>query len=92
MIKYTGYGNAAGMFANRGLLGGQNTSNTSDSDTSDSETEEYNEYKHGINPVIGCYEVPKSNPLDGMSEEQVKNVNISILLLQFDFKYRRNMK
>lgn len=76
MIKYTGYGNAAGMFANRGLLGGQNTTKTSDSDTSDSETEEYNEYKHGINPVVGCYEAPKSNPLEGMSDEQVYQFEI----------------
>lgn len=72
MIKYTGYGNAAGMFANRGLLGGQQNKNESaySSDGSDSETEEYNEFKHGINPVVGCYEEPRKNPLDGMTEEQ----------------------
>lgn len=72
MIKYTGYGNAAGMFANRGLLGGQSRSESKySSDSSDSETEEYNEYKYSINPVVGCYEKPHANPLDGMSQEQV---------------------
>lgn len=73
MIKYTGYGNAAGMFATRGLLDGTNgeTENYSSEDE-DSETEEYNEYKHGINPVTGCYQEPKPNPTANMTEEQVK--------------------
>jgi hypothetical protein len=50
MIKYTGYGNAAGMFANRGLMfggpAGQNSSSYSSED-SDSDTEEYNKYAEG---------------------------------------------
>lgn len=72
MIKYTGYGNAAGMFATRGLLNGDNgeTQNYS-SASEDSETEEYNEYKHGINPVTGCYQEPKPSPTANMTEEQV---------------------
>ncbi|KAI4463718.1 synembryn [Holotrichia oblita] len=71
MIKYTGYGNAAGMFATRGLLNGENgeTQNYS-SASEDSETEEYNEYKHGINPVTGCYQEPKPSPTANMTEEQ----------------------
>ncbi|KAK9730971.1 Guanine nucleotide exchange factor synembryn [Popillia japonica] len=71
MIKYTGYGNAAGMFATRGLLNGDNgeTQNYS-SASEDSETEEYNEYKHGINPVTGCYQEPKPSPTANMTEEQ----------------------
>lgn len=73
MIKYTGYGNAAGLFAKRGLLGGRNSENQQlySSDSEDSDTEEYKELQHGINPVIGCYEPPKKNPLEGMTEEQV---------------------
>jgi Guanine nucleotide exchange factor synembryn len=73
MIKYTGYGNAAGLFAKRGLLGGRNSENQQQysSDSEDSDTEEYKELQHGINPVIGCFEPPKKNPLEGMSEEQV---------------------
>lgn len=44
MIKYTGFGNAAGLFANRGLLG--KTPNTEySSDSEDSDTEEYLSYK-----------------------------------------------
>ena len=45
MIKYTGYGNAAGMFANRGLMLGGRTQNASNySSDSDSDTEEYIKY------------------------------------------------
>ncbi|RZB40261.1 synembryn-A [Asbolus verrucosus] len=72
MIKYTGYGNAAGLFAQRGLLGGRPDKEAADysSDSEDSETEEYAEYKHGINPVIGCYEEPHPNAMEDMTEEQ----------------------
>lgn len=75
MIKYTGYGNAAGLFANRGLLGrnvnGINQNDSSDSE--DSDTEDYKSLEHSINPVVGCFEHPKINPFEGMSQEQVKN-------------------
>lgn len=73
MIKHTGYGNAAGLFAKRGLLGGRTSENQQQysSDSEDSDTEEYKTFQHGINPVIGCYEPPKKSPLEGMSEEQV---------------------
>ncbi|XP_015370465.1 PREDICTED: synembryn [Diuraphis noxia] len=69
MIKYTGFGNAAGLFANRGLL--CKTSNPDySSDSEDSDTEEYLTYKDQINPVLGCYEPPKPNPFECMSVEQ----------------------
>lgn len=71
MIKHTGYGNAAGLLANRGLLGGRSDPSCEySSDSEDSDTEEYKELQHGINPVIGCYEPPRPNPLEGMTEEQ----------------------
>lgn len=69
MVKYTGYGNAAGMFANKGLLG-RHQQECYSSESEDSETEEYVKYKEQINPVTGCYEHPKPNPTEGMSEEQ----------------------
>jgi hypothetical protein len=70
LIKYTGYGNAAGLLANRGLMLGGNARNDYSSESEDSDTEEYLRFKEKINPVIGCYEEPKPNPLEGMSEEQ----------------------
>lgn len=43
-VKYTGYGNAAGLLAQRGLLcGGQGADYSSESD--DSETEEYTQLR-----------------------------------------------
>lgn len=43
MIKYTGYGNSAGLLANRGLMLGGQSQGQGDysSDSEDSETEEY---------------------------------------------------
>lgn len=72
MIKYTGYGNAAGLFAKRGILDCRRVEGTDySSDSEDSDTEEYKQQQEGINPVLGCVEPrSKPNPLDGMSEEQ----------------------
>jgi len=72
MIKYTGYGNAAGQFANRGLLAQHQGSQPHGqySSDSDSETDEYATYKHGINPVVGCYEPPRPDPTAHMTDEQ----------------------
>ncbi|EFN85529.1 synembryn isoform X2 [Harpegnathos saltator] len=70
MVKYTGYGNAAGMFAKKGLLGRNQAETAYSSESEDSETEEYLKYKEQINPVTGCFEHPKPNPLEGMTEEQ----------------------
>ncbi|XP_073834173.1 ric8 guanine nucleotide exchange factor A [Musca autumnalis] len=71
LIKYFGYGNMAGLFANAGLLAGRKVeTNEFSSDGEDSDTQEYSDMKHAINPVVGCYVPPTPNPLDGMSEEQ----------------------
>lgn len=72
MAKYTGYGNSMGMFANKGLLG-QNLVDPSQaysSDSGESDTEEYRRAEHGINPVTGCFEPPRPNPFENMSDEQ----------------------
>jgi len=45
MVKYTGYGNAAGMFATKGLLGHNQAETAYSSESEDSETEEYQKYK-----------------------------------------------
>ncbi len=47
MVKYTGYGNAAGLLARRGLmLGGKSAQAGKYSDEEDSDTEEYAENAH----------------------------------------------
>jgi hypothetical protein len=70
LIKYAGYGNAAGLLARRGLMMGGRRSDHYSSESEDSDTDEYLQYKDKINPVVGCYEDPKENPLEGMSDEQ----------------------
>uniref|UniRef100_A0A6A7FUC6 Synembryn-A-like isoform X2 n=1 Tax=Hirondellea gigas TaxID=1518452 RepID=A0A6A7FUC6_9CRUS len=75
LIKYTGYGNCAGLLASLGLLAGgpvKGGASASDDDSSseESDTEEYEKVKHMVNPVTGCYEPVRPNPVDEMSEEQ----------------------
>jgi hypothetical protein len=68
-VKYTGYGNAAGLLAQRGLMcGGQGAIYSSESE--DSETEEYSQLKDNVNPVTGRWEESKTSAMEGMSEEQ----------------------
>lgn len=72
MAKHTGYGNSLGMFATKGLLANQRVlpSQEYSSDSDDSDTEEYKRLEHAINPVTGCYEPPRVNPFENMSDEQ----------------------
>jgi len=71
MIKYTGYGNAAGLFAKRGILDCRRVEGTDySSDSEDSDTEEYKQQQQGINPVLGCVEPRSKSHLDDISEEQ----------------------
>uniref|UniRef100_A0A8C1ZL56 Synembryn n=1 Tax=Cyprinus carpio TaxID=7962 RepID=A0A8C1ZL56_CYPCA len=73
-VKYTGYGNAAGLLATRGLLGGQRSKATSSgtqySSDSDSDTEEYRQIKDRVNPVTGQVEEEQPDPMEGMTEEE----------------------
>uniref|UniRef100_A0A8C6SFV2 Synembryn n=1 Tax=Neogobius melanostomus TaxID=47308 RepID=A0A8C6SFV2_9GOBI len=63
LLKYTGYGNAAGLLMARGLLAG-GRGETQYSEGEDSDTEEY---KSATN---GCDEEPRPNPIEEMTEEQ----------------------
>nr|XP_061805899.1 synembryn-A-like [Nerophis lumbriciformis] len=74
-VKYTGYGNAAGLLAARGLLNGRRHSGdfqhtTQYSSDSDSDTEEYREAKARINLVTGRVEAEQPDPMEGMTEEE----------------------
>ncbi|XP_037870766.1 synembryn [Bombyx mori] len=68
MVKYTGFGNAAGHLASRGLLAGGRGARYSSS--SDSETEEYRRHAHALDPVVGCTRPPPADPFRGMTDEQ----------------------
>ncbi|KAM4619196.1 chaperone Ric-8A [Polymixia lowei] len=88
-IKYTGYGNAAGLLAARGLLRGARDSGVYSEDE-DSETEEYREAKAHINPVTGVVEDEQPNPMEGMTEEQ-KEYEAMKLVHMFDKLSRHNV-
>ncbi|XP_060884082.1 synembryn-A [Labrus mixtus] len=84
-VKYTGYGNAAGLLATRGLLGGQ-TSRTLSSDTqyssdSDSDTEEYRQVKDRVNPVTGRVEAEQPDPMEGMTEDEKEEEAKRLIML-----------
>ncbi|XP_035809320.2 synembryn-A isoform X1 [Amphiprion ocellaris] len=88
-IKYTGYGNAAGLLAARGLLRGGRESGIYSEDE-DSETEEYREAKAHINPITGVVEEEQPNPMEGMTEEQ-KELEAMKLVSMFDRLSRCNV-
>ncbi|KAG7334588.1 hypothetical protein KOW79_001184 [Hemibagrus wyckioides] len=70
-VKYTGYGNAAGLLAARGLLSGHSSAPQCQySSDSDSDTEEYRQARDRINLVTGRVEEPQPDPMEGMSEEE----------------------
>nr|XP_006009778.1 PREDICTED: synembryn-A [Latimeria chalumnae] len=81
-VKYTGYGNAAGLLAARGLMaGGRGEGKYSEDE--DTDTEEYREAKANINPVTGRVEEKLPNPMEGMTEEQ-KEYEAMKLVSMFD--------
>lgn len=68
-VKYCGFGHAAGLLANRGILNALNIpKNQSDSEAS--ETEDYKAIETQVNPVTGCIEPMGENPFTEMTEEQ----------------------
>uniref|UniRef100_A0A087X3M5 Synembryn n=1 Tax=Poecilia formosa TaxID=48698 RepID=A0A087X3M5_POEFO len=74
-VKYTGYGNAAGLLAARGLLNGRRNSGDGQfashySSDSDSDTEEYRQARSKINLVTGRVEAEQPDPMEGMTEEE----------------------
>ena len=70
LVKHTGYGNAAGLLARRGLMLGEKVESKYSGSDTDSDTEEYVAQAHNINPVTGHVEPPRKSPFEGMSEEQ----------------------
>jgi len=69
-VKHTGYGNAAGLLARRGLMLGERVEAKYSGSDTDSDTEEYCANAHKINPVTGHVEPPRKSPFEGMTDEQ----------------------
>ncbi|XP_049614247.1 synembryn-A isoform X2 [Syngnathus scovelli] len=93
-VKYTGYGNAAGLLATRGLLGGPTSrhscSDTTYSSDSDSDTEEYRQVKDRVNPVTGRVEAEQPDPMEGMTEDE-KEEEAKRLIRMFNKLSRDNI-
>ncbi|XP_063784510.1 synembryn-B [Pseudophryne corroboree] len=89
LLKYTGYGNAAGLLAARGLLAGGRGDHWY-SDDEDTDTEEYIKAKPNINLITGHVEEPMPNPMDEMTEEQ-KEYEAMKLVNMFDKLSREEM-
>ncbi|KAH9640615.1 hypothetical protein HF086_000559 [Spodoptera exigua] len=70
MVKYTGFGNAAGHLAQKGLLSGGRTGDYSSS-SDDSDTEEYLEAQPNIDPVKEYEAMKLVNLFDKMVTEGV---------------------
>ncbi|KAM4676460.1 chaperone Ric-8B isoform 1-T1 [Discoglossus pictus] len=83
LLKYTGYGNAAGLLAARGLLAGGRGESWYSDDDDDTDTEEYKSAKPNINLITGHVEEPLPNPIDEMTEEQ-KEYEAMKLVNMFD--------
>ncbi|KAI6210203.1 hypothetical protein M3Y96_00302700 [Aphelenchoides besseyi] len=69
MVKYCGFGHAAGLLADYGFLGHLGDARR-DSDSEDSETDDYKQVAPDVNNVTGYIQPPIRNPFEGMSEEQ----------------------
>ncbi|XP_046889132.1 synembryn-B isoform X2 [Hypomesus transpacificus] len=89
LLKYTGYGNAAGLLVARGLLAG-GRGETQYSDDEDSDTEEYRSARPFINPITGHVEEPGPNPMEEMTEEQ-KEYEAQKLVNMFDKLSRQQL-
>ncbi|XP_021955433.1 synembryn-A [Folsomia candida] len=83
LVKYTGYGNAAGLLANKGLmLGGQGPppGKYSDSDSDDgSDLDEYREVEHMINHIEGRIHQDRPDPMEGMTDEQKEHEAMKLI-------------
>ncbi|KAI8440097.1 hypothetical protein MSG28_001517 [Choristoneura fumiferana] len=71
MVKYTGFGNAAGHLAQKGLLGGGGGGGRYSSSSDDSDTEEYLEAAPRIDPVKEYEAMKLVNLFDKMVSEGV---------------------
>uniref|UniRef100_A0A8B9KLF4 Synembryn n=1 Tax=Astyanax mexicanus TaxID=7994 RepID=A0A8B9KLF4_ASTMX len=81
-VKYTGYGNAAGLLAARGLLSGRGPSSKPQySSDSDSDTEEYRQARDKINLVTGRVEEQQPDPMEGMTEEEKEREAMRLMSL-----------
>ena len=81
LVKYTGFGNAAGLLMQRGLLAGGSHEGEADysSDSGDSDTEEFLECQSELDPITGAPKVHDTSVLDSMTEEEKEAEAVSLM-------------
>lgn len=92
LIKYTGYGNAAGLLVDLGIMAAnkKNDKISEYSSDSDNDLDEYKKLENYINPVTGRAELEKKvDVFEGMTEEQ-KEYEAMKLVNAFDKLARSN--
>uniref|UniRef100_A0A183A3E4 Phosphoprotein n=1 Tax=Echinostoma caproni TaxID=27848 RepID=A0A183A3E4_9TREM len=62
-----------------GLFGPDDSADEYSTASSESDTEEYAKLRENINPVTGRWELPRPNPMEGMSEEQKEYTAIELV-------------
>ena len=86
LVKYTGFGNAAGLLAEAGLmLSGHGDLGAYSSDSNDSETEDYKKYEKEINPITGRIEIDESSESNDETDSK-NNESKSCLIKSSMFK------
>jgi hypothetical protein len=86
LVKYTGFGNAAGLLAEAGLmLSGHGDLGAYSSDSNDSETEDYKKYEKEINPITGRIEIDESSESNDETDSK-NNESKSCLIKNSMFK------
>ena len=85
LVKYTGFGNAAGILMQRGLLGGGAHEGEGDysSDSEDSDTDEFMQCQAGLDPITAAPKSTEPSVLDSMTEEE-KEAEVSKLIDAID--------
>ena len=81
LVKYTGFGNAAGLLMQRGLLAGGSHEGEADysSDSGDSDTEEFLQCQSELDPITGAPKVHEPSILDSMTEEEKEAEAVSLM-------------
>lgn len=75
LVKYSGYGNAAGLLAESGLmLSRYGDRNSYSSDSEESDTEDYKKLERHINPITGRVEIDKSSKNFEIEEQDEKKI------------------
>jgi len=91
LIKYTGFGNAAGLLAETGLmLSGQGEHADYSSDSEESESDEFRKYKNEINPITGRIELDESDEDDKDENEKDENSSLKNTINKKVFKRAKN--